>query len=354
MSRWTQGARPVRVEPDAAASPADVVWVEVDARHATPEALTPALRRIVGDALTEDMVRDLLDAEPFPKVRRWDEEGCVRSISAFRAVADEGADDREGTAGRLVFQVLEFIAGDGWLISCWHPSKIYVGASEHEQETPVPQLLVSSVEERWVRDCARTAGDLGTLILHFLALSYTDVRRTFHAWLETWELEFFGQAMSKSPEVDEQTLIELRGLIGQFAKRLRATKIPREVERASWFYGLSSVDRAKEVDTMVTRSLEDLNRLGDLVRSAFDLLQLRVAQKQNRASEQLQRRLELVTAVFLAPTLVAGVFGANTAVLGGEGWPAFAVMALLMILGGMLTYVYFERHRQLLNEPDGG
>lgn len=344
------------------ASSEDVVaWIEVDAATAEPASLWQTLRSALGESVTEEMVRDLLEAEPFPKISYSTERPELRSVSAFRALAEEGQEEgREGVAGRLVFQLIEFIAGPGWLVSCWHPSRVYVGASESDRPAERVEQLMSAVEDRWLRDEGRTEGDLGTAVLDFLACSYTDARRVFHSWLESWELEFFRHVALEDEQFDVQSLIELRGLVGQFSKRLRAMKVPRAIARGSWFHGVSNLERARDVDEMLTRAIEDLMRLGEQIRSSFDLVQVqlgtiqqhaaveqqRASHGQQQASERLQRRFEGIAAVLLWPTLVAGVFGANTAVVGGDGWYGFLLMIGLMVGGGFLTYWYLSSVRR--------
>jgi hypothetical protein len=250
-----------------------------------------------------------------------------------------------------VFDLLEMLAVRDWLVSVWHPSKVYSGAREADMAPPDSQQLEEMVATRWTRDNASSAGDLGTLILYSLAMSYTNARRTLHSWLETWELEFFS-AVGSDRELNSRALAELRGLIGEFAKRLRSMKLKREDEHKSWFAGLSSNRRAKEIDEMLSRALEDLSELNALIRSSFDLAQLHATQQQRQAAEQqrqaaegVQRKLELITALLLVPTLIAGIFGANTSLPGEARWTGFGLMLVLMAVCAVAVLMWLRSIR---------
>jgi hypothetical protein len=357
ITEWRKDSPPRRITYGDIERAKGAVWIEVDPGRAKRDALLAALTEKLDDDIPGGMVDDLLDAEPFPKVEYWDDQRRRRSVSAFRAVAEEG---REGFAGRLVFQLLELIAGDRWLVSCWHTSRVFEGAREGELPAdapdPPPELpghLREAVARRWRSDKASTAGELGTLALYSLAVSYTDVRRMLHAWLEGWELEFFARVSAGRRDFDLKSLIDLRGLIGQFAKRLRAMKLPRELEHGQWFADCATPDRSESIDGMLDRGLDDLGRLMERVRSAFDLVQIELSTIQQQAAEGLQRRLELITAVLLVPTLIAGIFGANTSLPGRERWAGFWIMVAAMIVWGILAYVYLRRQRWWSSEGLG-
>lgn len=55
--------------------------------------------------------------------------------------------------------------------------------------------------------------------------------------------------------------------------------------------------------------------------------------------ERLQSQLAKVTALLLVPTLIAGVFGANTQLPGIGSWLGFDLMIVLMICSAVAVYL---------------
>jgi hypothetical protein len=299
--------------------------------------------------VTPKMIEDLLSADPYPKVDEW-EGGSIRSVSVARVSAEEDAqvgESRKSVAGSLVLQVLEFLVGAGWVVTCGHPARRYVGAHEQPEEG-VPQIstdLYDRIAARWVKEAARTSGDLATLVLHDVTCGYTDARRVLHAWHESWELEFFN-AIGSNRTHEVETLVELRGLIGQFAKRVRALKLPRAAQSRSWFPEIHNRERAISINTRIDRTLEDLDRLSEVVRTSFDLVQSHTAEQQLHLARHLQQKLEVITAVLLVPTLIAGIYGANTQLPGLNSWHGFEFMLALIVVAATLTWVLLRALRR--------
>jgi hypothetical protein len=81
---WRPGAVPEALLLDQAATTADgVVVLTVGASQDPIEAVHRKLQRVCGDQLTLEMVRDLLDPDPLPEVRRFGEGGYMRKVSSF-------------------------------------------------------------------------------------------------------------------------------------------------------------------------------------------------------------------------------------------------------------------------------
>jgi len=115
------------------------------------------------------------------------------------------------------------------------------------------------------------------------------------------------------------------------------------------------------MDEILDRALRGLGRLFTHIRADVDLLTMNgiaaqaratadqaaslartadLAQQSRDYSERLQRQLEKIAALVLVPTLIAGVFGANTALPGEAAWTGFWVMVLLMVLSAIAVYAY--------------
>jgi len=61
------------------------------------------------------------------------------------------------------------------------------------------------------------------------------------------------------------------------------------------------------------------------------------------ATEKLQGYLSKVTGLVLVPTLVAGLFGANTRLPGGGSWMGFELMVLLMVVSAIAVYLVIRK-----------
>ena len=208
-----------------------------------------------------------------------------------------------------------------------------------------------------LRRAARTSGDLGVLILKHLAKSYRQSRKHLERWIEAWELDFYRR---RDVGLDEQRaqldrLIQLRGLIAQYRERLTALNVERDEAAESWFANVTARPAAENADRLIDHSLDRLERLSDKVRAAFELHQsqtaarhLELSLEQQEAGERLQGRVELIGSAFLVPTLIAGIFGANTALPGGNDphrWFGFVLMLVAMVVGAFAVAFVLKRMR---------
>jgi hypothetical protein len=287
-------------------------------------------------------------------VHSYDDAPDMRFLSAFAVHADEseeGASHAEASkAGALVFQLVETLAGDGWLISCWHRSRRYEGAEEIAEGPPEGHdQAYRDIERWWVQGDGRTAGDLATLLLHQLVLTYPSAARVLLSWLEQWELDFH----RRLDATERHTLIDVRSLLAELEERIVALERPEADPSESWFTGLSSDRWARRVSELLERSLQDIAAIHATLRAALDLLgvhsaaqQLRLAQYQAAQSERLQQIVAIVTSVLLVPTFIAGLFGSNTMIPGQQKWWGFGLMIGLMILGALGTYYLISPRRR--------
>jgi uncharacterized membrane protein len=317
---------------DPASPPAAgaVRWYDLDPARAEPEAVV----RELGPAcpgLTVDMVEDLLQPDEEPEGKSFG--GRIRLASSF-AVEARGPDavGRRGEAqgaGELVFQPVELLASEEWLLTCWHPERTFVGANELPARAPgePPAELLDNVAHRWASGVGRTAGDLGVLVMHELALGYVPAYRTLAGWLEDWEM-----GMYLNDEPDRKTFAQIWGsmaVLRDWINPLNRSGLRADVEKA-WLPATDH-DAVIEVDERVDRALKGLKELADALRGALQLLHLEQNEKRREHAERVQRRIELAAAAFLIPTLVVGFYGANTWVPGqGQHWGFWAMVAVLV------------------------
>jgi Mg2+ and Co2+ transporter CorA len=310
---WPPGGPPRDL--GGAAPEGAVLWIDVDP-HAGSAELTQRLAPMC-DGLEQPMVEDLLACDPLPGVDRHSYAG-VRKVASFGVRAEDPADGAENRAGRLHFQPVELLAGERWLITCRHGH----GAD--------PRPAVSRL---WATRGV-TAGDLGVQILHALATSYPQARKRLYRWHAGWE-----HAPGRSHKGDAATLHALRHQVADFRTRLEALNQPgmaHDPERI-WFAG-AALAEAERVDDLIDRTLANLAAFAEVLRSSGELLATQAFTRHARKTEQFQDTIAVLAAVFLVPTLIAGVYGANTKLPGRDSWTGFAYMAALMIVSAVLSY----------------
>lgn len=351
VTEWRPGEFPREIRLADAAHCQGLLWVELDADIAQASTVIEELVPLSDQDLTVSLIDDLLQADPYPRMGRVDDDGTLRFVSAAMAGAEEDDDERAGAiSGRLVFELVELLAGRRLLVSCWHKRKIYFGIElEAEDEEITREAVYGAVAAAWPDSKGSTVGDIGLLILHELAASYEQPARTLLAWLEQWELAFY-----KDHLTDLHALTELRGLVAEYRKRLSPLDVRREQALESWFADSTLENVATSTDRLIDEALGYSRSLNDELRRCFELVHgyqttqhLKLAEEQTKNQEQLKTRLELIAAILLVPALVAGVYGANTRLPGGNSWVGFALMLALMAASAVLTlFLIRSRDRQ--------
>lgn len=309
---WRDDQPPVAL-PDAFARAAgDVVWLDVD-KAAGPAELLAAAAPLCNAQLNPEMVGALL-AESEDRGPVMFADGDVRLARAFAALTVETGE----TVGRLVFEPVNVLAGDGWLMTCWQTDEVLPHAA-----------CSTAVARRWVGGLGRTAADLGVLVLHELVLTFSPAYRGVESWLEEWELELY-----RDDRLDRESLPQLwtaMALLRDWIKPLNRPGIRSDVDKA-WFRGATDHAEIESVDERINRALHDLSELGRVLRSSFAMLHARVEDQDRQRREERQQRIELLGALFLVPTFVVGFYGANTRLPGGGHWSGFVAMLVAMVV----------------------
>ncbi|MDA0161287.1 hypothetical protein OM076_13500 [Solirubrobacter ginsenosidimutans] len=347
---WRAGQPPRELMFSAARAGDGVLWLDVDVSQLSEaSALLGLLQPLCENQLNLAMLEDLFEADSLPKVRAYTEDTAVRCVSSFavRAEEDEANPDNvdESKAGSLVFQPVEFLAGERWLVSCWHRARITRdGADEAGELTPEDHSsLVEEIAERWPASGLSSAGDLGLMVLYELARTYTRSRRVLYAWHDQWELDFF----RRRERTETVTLLRMRGLIAHLKEHLEALNQPgmSKNPRLVWFAHATDGVEAERIDDIIDRALANLRALGDTLRASIDLHATLAFAQQSRRAEHFQELVAIVAAVVLIPTLVAGIFGANTRLPGEGTWLGFGLMIAAMVLSGVLAYAAIRGQR---------
>jgi Mg2+ and Co2+ transporter CorA len=348
VTGWVPGTGPQPLSEAEAANRELVRWFDIGRATTVEEVLTVLAPMCEG--LKAEMIEDLLTPDDEPHGTRYGD-GRIRLASSFSAEArrtemDALRGEAEG-AGALVIKPVELLANENWLISCWHPARIFSGANRLEDEPsdgPPPDLF-ERVAHRWACGTGRSSGDLGVLILHELVLSYAPAHRALSSWLEDWEL---GLYVDDRP--DRESLPKLWGemaVLRDWLNPLNRSGLRTDIDRA-W---LSATDHESviEVDKRIDRALANLAELGATLRSSFQVLHVQQAQEEREQSERTQHRIEIMAAAFLIPTLVVGFYGANTWIPGqGKRWGFEVMVAALLVLslGGAALMNYWHRQQK--------
>lgn len=356
VTAWQAGVAPTSAEDDTRRD--GVRWIDVDVLAPDPGdgATVTGLLELVAahcrDELDEAMVADLLNVADRREGERYTE-GRIRSLSAFRATSRRLTDTRDGhevgAGGELVLQPVEFLAGETWVVTCWHPRRTYRGAREATVDKPeeAREGLLADVAERWSIDGGETAGDLATMILHELALSYRRACFAIRGWLEEWELRLYLEN-----KTDRDGLEALWGQMAQLREWIQPLNRPAIAQHPgkAWFCGVTDHRLVARVDDQcIDRALSEIRDLADSLRAAFQILSVRLLEEQRDRREQLQRRIEIAAAAFLVPTLVVGFYGANTKVPGEGTWGGFwgMVVALVVLSALSVTSVWlWQQHNR--------
>jgi hypothetical protein len=305
----------------------------------TAEVLAALLPHCPG--LTAPMLEDLLTPDDSPEGAAYGE-GSIQLASTFSVVAERDETPAERGAplgvGKLTFQPVEILAGDDWLISCWHPTRTFEGSDRADGEglPGEAESVFRGVADRWRRGRHGSPADLGVAVMNELALSYEPAQRELMLWLEDWELSLYRH----EKRVDEKQLATLWGLMAVMRKWLTPLSRPalcKDIARA-WLPATDH-DAAVEVAELVADALADLSKLSDTLRQAFGLLHVEQAEEQRRHDEKSARRLERLAAIFLVPTLVVGFYGANTWVPGqNRHWGFYVMVGVLALLSAATMF----------------
>ena len=320
------------------------------------------------------MLEDLLKPDGRqPYGKRWNE-GAIRLVSTF-AVSSPEKLPRSGwwcskASTTLVYQPVELLASDQWLLTCWHPTETYQGGSGPTGGPGAPLQhgsIIEAVLKRLPTPASDSAGDLGVLVMNELALTYAPAYRLLFAALEELEFNLYGNVAGdpgdaqKSFQQVSEGLSDVWGARAVLQDRLTPINIPGladSVEDRAWLPARDAHE-IERVDNQIDRSLKSLGTLSDNLRRSFYNLRLLNADAHRDHREYRQRRIEILAAVFLIPTLIAGVFGANTWIPGeNQEWGFIVMIICITILTGLAAFLINKMHEddaaklsKLLNNP---
>jgi hypothetical protein len=171
-SAWEPGEDPQPV-PLQYLEDADAIgWVDLYGGDLDgPQALA-LLAPICGGRLTARMVRDLITPRRFPAGREYPGR-AVSITAAFRTrhLQSAGGNHELGHV-TSVFEPVHLLIGEGWLISCWLPPRVFRGDGEPlaDAEDGAAELY-RAVADSWPESERETAADLADLVRDELAIA---------------------------------------------------------------------------------------------------------------------------------------------------------------------------------------
>jgi hypothetical protein len=346
VSLWRGDGSSQVVELAAVAGTDGFTWFELACGVEQVDAVFAAIGTHC-PGLTKGMLEDLVTPDEKPEGVRYP--GDIRLASSFSVEAwrPERNVDR-GTpqgVGVLRFQPVELLAGEGWLLTCWHPQRIFQGSRKVDEMPPGGvEELRAAVAARWKRKPGKLPGDLGISVMHELALTYAPAHRTLSAWLEDWELSLYiDDDLDNHDELPE--LWGMMAVLRDWLNPLNKAGLRADIEKA-WL-PVSDHEAVIAVDDRIDKALEELGKLSATLRQSFGLLHLEQSEEQRQRREQIQRRNELLAAGFLVPTLVVGFYGANTWVPGqGRHWGFWVMVAVLAVLSVVVVTIFWRNHQR--------
>jgi hypothetical protein len=300
------------------------------------------------------MLEDLLTPDDEPTGVTYGE-GQIRLASTFSVEASRrDLKVERGTPqgiGLLRFQPVELLAGPDWLISCWHPMRIFRGPNKIGEEDPgSTDELFRGVADRWLHGRCGGPGDLGLSVMHELALTYRPTSRELLTWLEDWELSLYlDDAIDNRDQLPE--LWSLMAVLRSWLTPLNRPGLRDDIGK-SW---LPATDHGAviAVDDRIDKSLAELARLSETLRQSFGLLHLEQAEEQRQHTERMQRRVEIAAAAFLVPTLIVGFYGANTWIPGqGRHWGFWVMVLVMIVLSGVALVLVSLSQRRAAQADD--
>jgi hypothetical protein len=147
-------------------------WVDIYGGDLSNGEVLALLAPIARGQITEKMVRDLITPQRFAVGGSY-RHSDVAITSGFRIrhlrSATNGSQTTSGHDGTSVFEPVQMLVGDDWLLSCWLPPRVFRGLGHpvHVADDSSSGLYLN-VAKRWPTSNARNANGLAKLVRHEL------------------------------------------------------------------------------------------------------------------------------------------------------------------------------------------
>ena len=134
-------------------------WVDIYGGDLSKGEVLALLDPICRGQLNEKMVRDLITPEAVRGRGELPQQRCAGSHPpfGFATAAPTQRKRAEGQRITSVFEPVQLLVGDDWLLSCWHPPRVFRGLSDpvHVADDSSSGLYLA-VAKRWPTSNART------------------------------------------------------------------------------------------------------------------------------------------------------------------------------------------------------
>jgi hypothetical protein len=223
-----------------------------------------------------------------------------------------------------------------WLVELEHG----IGSSGPRR---VPQLL-----SEW-EDNGGPPGQVAETLFAQCVRAMHDVADGLAIVLDRWEALVLERARSRQrgSRFELPALADIGATVDFVDHHARAVGRPTSNKPAHYFTtspASAEIEAAAEDTVTTLHSLRERIRTGlALVSAVLTSQALEVAEETQSGNEDFQRIAGILGAVILGPTLVAGLFGANTALPGGGNWWGFGIMLALMVVSAVALLVVLRR-----------
>jgi hypothetical protein len=284
--------------------------------------------------LDDGVLCDLLDPDTdasFKRRRRDKTTGHApptQRASLFVVKPDERRGGSAENAVLISLGLIEFAVGESWVLVARHPAVTYIGgaAAGDDPLAETADVYLDSLLDHGLQD-AESSESAALAVINQAVYSLGQAKRDFYTSLELWRTASRTRSPDKGPLVDLQATLPLI---------LHALE-PLQHPTVMGFVGIEFHSQAREVRDQVERDIEALRSLQVTVAAAL----AQVDQEHNELDQahnmRYQASLAKLAGVFLAPALVASIFGANQML--ADSPVDLVWLFLAMLFAGVLTWI---------------
>lgn len=258
---------------------------------------------------------------------------------------------------------MHFLASDRWVITRRREGMALAhGFFDQDEAVPFDQLR-RFVENRWCGFNEPQAA--ATLIMRALADIWLPATERVSARLANSELLYLRGLDDEAALLDDRSyradLVGVKWVVDGLSGAFTSLRRPGVAAEDAWFRVKSAVDLATEIEQLLALAHEELKRHREQIRQSFDLIastqtsrQIELDAEERRRGQRLEQVAVLFAAVFLLPTLIAGVFDALPNLFGANSDKRMWFLLALMIGGAALTYLLLQLVRPRAPADAGG